>query len=266
MTITDSRALDPRVAAQEYTDEELQDLAQFNANQIPSNAVPVRTTTGGIVWVDGNDPDLIRRYQTGELTGAATEATLSGVYLRVLSPYTTSGQSDRPPARNSWYTEQVSSVITPITGKPNSPSPLNPEIRFVSATVDPTNTFRATEVRQMYSTGISRSDVVYDVGTPLRSPMSFVDGMLVVRNNTTNTLLQVSIQLPSYITTSSSLQFTLQQDMKFVVRLSANLLEAQKAAVPLMNLFRSDAIGVTVLPINVTTPVYVRKSLPPLTV
>jgi len=72
--------------AQYYTDTQLDELAQ--ANNVPANAIRVRTTSGGAVWILPGNDDVVAQYQSGELTGAPTEMyTPGGVYLRVVPTY-----------------------------------------------------------------------------------------------------------------------------------------------------------------------------------
>ena len=94
-----------------YTDERLQTYVE--PNQIPADAVLIRTTSGGAVWVNPSNTNVINAYRSGQLTGGANESAAGGVYLRVLP--------EEPPAP---------SVIT--VARPVEPVALHPVTSLVS--------------------------------------------------------------------------------------------------------------------------------------
>jgi len=145
------------------------------------------------------------------------------------------------------------------------PEPTN---KLAHPYVDPSETYRATNIRQMFSVAMSAASasVLYEVGLPLDSTKSYTDGILVIRNDTINTTLLISITLPSYLKTDSQLTFLLGADAKAGIKISARMAEVQEAALALTTLFREDLISISVVPHNITEPVYVRRLLAPLTV
>jgi len=157
--------------------------------------------------------------------------------------------------------------VTSIANPPTGMTPLVPTVVLVRGNPDPAGTFRATSVDEMFTVGTSlpAADVLYEVGLPFDPAKSFVEAVLVIRNNTTNTNLLVEVDLPIYLMTDSSTTFIVGADLKVGLRVKADLMEAKRQAVALTDLFRADKISITVRPQNVTGPVFVRRELPPLT-
>jgi hypothetical protein len=157
--------------------------------------------------------------------------------------------------------------VTSIANPPAGMTPLVPTVVLLRSNPDPQGTFRATSVDEMFTVGTSlpTADVLYEVGLPFNPSKSFVQGILVIRNNTTNTDLLVDVGLPEYLSSDSSKTFVIGADLKVGLVVKADLEAAKRLAVPLTQLFRADKISITVRPQNVTGPVFVRRELPPLT-
>lgn len=157
--------------------------------------------------------------------------------------------------------------VTSIANPPAGMAPLVPSVVLLRGNPDPQGTFRATSVDEMFTVGTSlpTADVLYEVGLPFNPSKSFVQGILVIRNNTTNTDLLVDVDLPEYLSSDSSKTFVIGADLKVGLVVKADLEAAKRLAVPLTQLFRADKISITVRPQNVTGPVFVRRELPPLT-
>lgn len=156
--------------------------------------------------------------------------------------------------------------VTSLANPPTGMAPLVPKVELIRGNPDPAGTFRATSVEEMFTVGTSlpTADVVYEVGLPFDPSKSFIDGLLVVRNNTTNQDLLVEVELPVYLRTDSSTTFVVGADLKAGLRVFADLAVVQREAVSLTQLFRADKISITVRPQNVTGPVFVRRDLPQL--
>lgn len=158
--------------------------------------------------------------------------------------------------------------ITSIANPPGGVEPLAPTVTLVRGNPDPIGTFRASSVDEMFTVGTSlpAADVLYEVGLPFDPKKSFVQAVLVIRNNTVNTSLSVNIKLPEYLMTDSSTTFVIGPDLKVGTTIKADLAAVQRLAVSLTDLFRTDTISITVSPQEVSGPVFVRRELPPLTV
>ena len=156
--------------------------------------------------------------------------------------------------------------VTSITAEPTGLEPLVPSVKLIQPLLQPENTVRASRVDEMYSTFISRNvDVLYEVGRSLNPSISFVEAILLIRNNTANTELSIILQLPEYIETTSTLEFVLNPNSTASITLAANLDKCKELAVALTQLFRSDELRIIVRPQNLTGPVFVRRDLPQLT-
>jgi hypothetical protein len=117
-----------------YTDEELRSYAE--SNKIPANAVRIRTTSGGAVWVNPAATDTIRKYTSGQLTGGQEEsASAPGTYFRVLPivQRLSDGRVLRPITPGSITAGNLLRVVRRVSPTP-TPIPSSPRTATVATT------------------------------------------------------------------------------------------------------------------------------------
>jgi hypothetical protein len=127
---------------------------------------------------------------------------------------------------------------------------------------DPVNTFRASKVDEMVDMILIPDglDYKYSVGI---TPGEGSFHTLKIRNKSVNTVMHVSLTLPSFIECQSGLEF----DIAPLQTISPVLLLVEGDAVQksqqVQKLF-TDSISLVVTPMTVKGPVYVSKALLPL--
>lgn len=124
----DDEIVSGRIQIDQITDQEIASYAQ--SNNIPADAVIIRTSVGGVVWVNPNSIEIIQAYQTGALTGGFGEVAGAGVFLRVL-PRIISPPSPIIDGEISTTTIAPLPVVTPLP----STTPISIQRNKISFTV-----------------------------------------------------------------------------------------------------------------------------------
>jgi len=128
-----------------YTDADIE--ASRRANNVPDEAIAVRTSSGGFIFINPNQPgaqESIRRYQTGELTGGPEEvAGQSGTVLRSLPP------APPPPPAPVYTPLPQPPIALPPAPTPTPPAP-PPQVPQPGPTVIEVTTERDYEARSQF--------------------------------------------------------------------------------------------------------------------
>lgn len=159
--------------------------------------------------------------------------------------------------------------LTPISSPifaPGNPSiapfiQLNPTTVLTSPFVDPPFSTRASTVRDMYSVILNAPtvDFTYDIG----KPVIFSAVTCSFRNNTMNTVLEVDISSPSFITVSVNSPVLVDKGSTIQFYFSLNQSGCESLISTALKNFQ-ESISISVNPLNVTGPVFVRTTNSPL--
>jgi hypothetical protein len=136
---------------------------------------------------------------------------------------------------------------------------MEPSIQLTRPYNDPPNTFRATSVQQMYD--VATSGLVassYDIGIAATWQC-----VLSIRNKTVTNALQVSVTLPSYLTSNQSTSFVVGADSIFNITLLVNEPTARLLGKSRTK-FYQEQLGLHIRPLGITGPVCVKTINSPL--
>lgn len=138
---------------------------------------------------------------------------------------------------------------------------MEPTSTLIQSWADPQNTTRARYVAQMYDVyfTIPQFDFTHDVGLSVNIPQF----SLIIRNRTVNTELESVITLPAFLTSTDALTFQLMRNANKVITIRANgSFIDNRLQYSIEQII--DHITVTVEPMNISGPVYIRTDLAPI--
>jgi hypothetical protein len=138
---------------------------------------------------------------------------------------------------------------------------MNPTVELTTPFVDPAFTYRASDTSQMFNFTTSEPlAVTYEIGI---APTWSVRGG--IRNNTLNTTLECDIAVSPFITLIGPSHFLLDAEDILFFNFVLNEDNARLNGHSRNRVFQNNLV-VSVLPVEVHGPVYVKTNLDPLTV
>lgn len=169
------------------------------------------------------------------------------------------GPTTRPVALIS---TQAQPILYPST-TPRRPAqlPLLPSTyKLTRPFKDPDNTFRATSVQQMFSftPDTSARSIIYHIGV---RPDTIAPVTYRVRNNTLNTTLQFTFDVPEFLFLNVPAVLEINAQQEVVIIVSFNESDARMKSIT-RSRFYTDVFAWDVEPINVNGPVYIVRNLP----
>lgn len=143
---------------------------------------------------------------------------------------------------------------------------MDPSVSLIEPWVDPPNTFRATDISQMYDVLIDNDlNMSYSVGIqPENSDLSFD---IIVRNKTTNCDLLLSIDLPQHLhflqypQSPRYLQFIVNRGGRGIVAVGMNELFVKNHTISSSSPIDGEVL-IRATPTVLLEPVFVRTDLP----
>jgi len=166
-----------------------------------------------------------------------------------------------PPRQIGIIGTQAQPIFYPsTTPQPPAPMPLDPPYyRLTAPLVDPNDTFRAISVNQMYSVSSTEPQLtVYDIGIAPNVPTKTYR----IRNNTTNAVLKFTFTVPPFLKINAPAILNINPQEQVVISVTFNEADAREKSITKTYVF-DDVLRWSVLPTNLSGPVYVARNLPP---